>query len=154
MGDIVKALDLIVRESSGANLEELARDIAKDQVKSTRKNIERGVSPNGKRFKPLAPSTIRSKRRKGQTLKPLIATRKMVDTLAYEVKREAKHVSAKIGATAKTKSGFPYPRVHQRGSRTVPARPFLGFSASDRKSIRSRVQKFNRATLNKAARAR
>tara|TARA_R100000773_G_C4207894_1_gene108224 strand:- start:670 stop:1116 length:447 start_codon:yes stop_codon:yes gene_type:complete len=47
---------------------------AQINVKEIKSGIDRSTGPKGKKFKKLAPSTIKQKRKKGQPLKPLIAT--------------------------------------------------------------------------------
>jgi hypothetical protein len=47
---------------------------AQINVKEIKSGLDRSTGPKGKKFAKLAPSTIKQKRKKGQPLKPLIAT--------------------------------------------------------------------------------
>src|SRR5882724_6265252 len=101
-------------------------------------------SPDGQPWTPLAASTIKRRRkgRKGGTPIPLRDTGVMMGSLAGQALgsvRDIQKAQLIYGTNLKSKTGFPYPSVHQFGSRTVPARPFLGITDSMKIRIREIV---------------
>ena len=108
------------------------------QGQTIRERFNKEQSPEGQKWKPLADATKRRKKRhkRGQ-MKILHDTGELRRSIAYE----AENNSVKVGSVLK------YARIHQfggtihfkkkRGSVTIPARPFLGVTESEKKHITS-----------------
>ena len=79
--------------------------------------IREAFHQSGPGWKPLHPSTVRQKRRRGQSSKPLIATGRLL------------HTAANPSSIQITKTGVihtidvPYAIYHERGTRFIPRRP-------------------------------
>ena len=109
------------------------------QRQTIRERFNKEQSPEGQKWKPLADATIRrrKKRHKRGQMKILHDTGELRRSIAYE----AENNSVKVGSMLK------YARIHQfgvtihfkkkRGSVTIPARPFLGVTESEKKHITS-----------------
>ncbi len=107
------------------------------QRQTIRERFNKEQSPEGQKWKPLAESTKkkRLKRHKRGVMKILHDTGALRRSIAYE----AGNNSVKVGSVLK------YARIHQfggtihfkkkRGSVTIPARPFLGVTESEKKHI-------------------
>lgn len=87
--------------------------VAEDIKTLTDDSFQESRSPDGKRWKPLAPATIRQ-RRQGSS-KPLIDT----GTLRASISARAGKRTVRFG------TNVPYAPVHQFGGEHIPARPFL-----------------------------
>ncbi len=96
------------------------------QRQTIRERFNKEQSPEGQKWKPLAPSTKRRKKRhkRGQ-MKILHDTGALRRSIAYE----AGSNSVKVGSVLK------YARTHQFGRGKIPARPFLGVTESEKKHI-------------------
>lgn len=96
------------------------------QTISERFNKEQ--SPDGQKWKPLSPATIkRKKRHKNGNMKILHDTGELRRSIAYE----ASNNSVRIGSKLK------YARTHQFGRGKIHARPFLGVTENEKKHITS-----------------
>ena len=96
------------------------------QRQTIRERFNKEQSPEGQKWKPLAESTKRRKKRhkRGQ-MKILHDTGALRRSIAYE----AGNNSVKVGSVLK------YARTHQFGRGKIPARPFLGVTESEKKHI-------------------
>ena len=96
------------------------------QRQTIRERFNKEQSPDGQKWKPLAESTKRRKKRhkRGQ-MKILHDTGALRRSIAYE----AGNNSVKVGSVLK------YARTHQFGRGKIPARPFLGVTEGEKKHI-------------------
>ena len=96
------------------------------QRQTIRERFNKEQSPEGQKWKPLAESTKRRKKRhkRGQ-MKILHDTGALRRSIAYE----AGNNSVKVGSVLK------YARTHQFGRGKIPARPFLGVTEGEKKHI-------------------
>lgn len=144
-----------------ARLEEIARQvenmrpayaaIGEALAESTKERFSNSTGPDGKRWAPNAPATVLAKlgeisgayTKKGRLSKkgaaavmskrPLVDTGILQDTIAWQ----ADSTSAEIGTNRFAGEWEGGAAVHQFGSRdgTIPARPFLGVSAGDERTV-------------------
>ena len=97
------------------------------QRQTIRERFNKEQSPEGQKWKPLAESTIRRRKKhhkRGQ-MKILQDTGELRRSIAYE----AGNNSVKVGSILK------YARTHQFGRGKIPARPFLGVTESEKNHI-------------------
>ena len=91
-------------------------------------------SPDGQKWKPLAPATIKAKkkRHKHGQMKILHDTGELRRSINYE----ADNNSVKVGSKLK------YARTHQFGRGKIPARTFLGVTENEKKHIISMFRQY------------
>ena len=104
------------------------------QRQTIRERFNKEQSPEGTKWKPLAPSTIkhRKKRHKKGNMRILQDTGELRRSIAYEASND----SVRIGSKLK------YARTHQFGRDNIPARPFLGVTVSEKKHITSMFSQY------------
>ncbi|MCK5607331.1 phage virion morphogenesis protein [Candidatus Pacearchaeota archaeon] len=125
-------------------------DIAQKIANDAQRNIRRQTSPDGTPFTPLDPKTVRKKRRRGAQF----SRRALYD-------RGVMYRSIKVFKIAKNRYGVQVqargkPRrdlvalIHQEGTPTIPARPFMGISGKTRDWINARMQRWLNSKLAKS----
>ena len=114
------------------------------QRQTIRERFNKEQTPDGQKWKPLAPATIRKrkKRHKRGNMKILQDTGELRKSVAYE----AGNNYVKVGSVLK------YARIHQfggtihfrkkKGSVTIPARPFLGVTDKEKQHITSMFRQY------------
>lgn len=104
------------------------------QRQTIKERFDKEKSPDGQKWKPLAPATIkhRKKRHKGGNMKILQDTGELRRSIAYE----AGDNYVKVGSKLK------YARTHQFGRGKIPARPFLGVTNKEKEHITSMFQQY------------
>ena len=104
------------------------------QRQTIRERFNKEQSPEGQKWKPLAQSTIRrrKKRHKRGNMKILQDTGALRRSIAYE----AGSNSVKVGSV------LEYARTHQFGRGKIPARPFLGVTEGEKKHIVSMFRQY------------
>lgn len=97
------------------------------QRQTIKERFDKEQSPDGQKWKPLAPSTVkhRKKRHKKGNMKILQDTGELRRSIAYEPEDNC----VKIGSKLK------YARTHQFGRGKIPARPFLGVNDMEKQHI-------------------
>jgi len=142
------------------------RGIGELMVESTKERFNSSTGPDGQRWKANALGTVLarlakikgaySKRdgrltKKGATAvtskKPLVDTGILQDTIRYQLTAGGKGVE--IGTNRFAGEWEDGAAVHQFGSRkgTIPARPFLGLSASDEREVLAVLDRFLRQAI-------
>ena len=86
----------------------------------TKRQFDRGVDPDGRRWQPLAPSTILQKMRKGYPLTPLVASGRMSNAAYVRGRGESVEVGIADALV----------EVHQRGTDKIPPREIVGFGSN------------------------
>lgn len=144
-----------------ARLDEIARQVENTRpayqaigellTESTKQRFSDSIGPDGQRWAPNAPATILSRlnqvkgavgkrgklTKKGAAVvmakKPLVETGILQDTISYN----ATDSSVEIGTNRFAGEWDGGAAVHQFGSRNglIPARPFLGVSADDERTV-------------------
>lgn len=144
-----------------ARLEEIARQvdnmrpayaaIGEALAESTKQRFSNSTGPDGKRWAPNAPATVLAKlgeisgayTKKGRLSKkgaaavmskrPLVDSGMLQDTITWQ----ADATSVEIGTNRFAGEWAGGAAVHQFGSRdgSIPARPFLGLSADDERTV-------------------
>lgn len=113
-------------EDLGANPEPMLGEIGGSLETSTRLRFERGEAPDGTPWL----TSIRVRREGGQTL---VKSTRLRDSITHEV----------VGDTVEVGTNVIYAGIHQFGGEagrksrrvTIPARPYLGIDADDRREI-------------------
>ena len=100
---------------------ELMANIAETLHTLTDEAFEFERAPNGTQWADLKPATWKRKR----TKKKLYESGRLQGSL-YASSGKNEDI---VGVNAVSKKGYPYPAVHQFGSKRVPARPFLPIDA-------------------------
>lgn len=97
------------------------------QRQTIKERFDKEQTPEGEKWKPLKPSTIkaRNKRHKTSRMKILQDTGELRRSIKYEADNE----KVKVG------SNLIYARTHQFGRDKIPARPFLGVTKQERQHI-------------------
>lgn len=100
-------------------------------VISQKMNIDEGVSPSG-----AIHLALKRPRPKGhnQENHPLKDSLELYNSIKFTPLEPTDFV--RIGPTAVSKSGFPYPTAQNKGTDTIPRRRFIGLRSSDRTFIR------------------
>ncbi|MFV0481332.1 MAG: phage virion morphogenesis protein [Campylobacteraceae bacterium] len=112
--DTFEALQILNSKSSALLGEHVARPLYNRSVRA----FENQKSAfDSKSWQKLSDKTLKAKKGKGKTL---YHSGSLQNTFAWSVKDN----TAFIGTNAKFR-GYPYPAVHQFGSKFVPKRPFL-----------------------------
>lgn len=91
-------------------------------VADTKRRFLSGIAPDGSRWKPLKPATIRQKIKKygvANAHKPLIGSGAMMNGIDFSVENGRLYVG----------SNKSYAKYHQFGTRSIPARPMIGGQA-------------------------
>jgi phage virion morphogenesis protein len=109
-------------------------DIGEYMLRVTRKRFDDEVSPGGVKWTPLNPEYAARKAAQGGSLDGILKKSGVLrDTIAYRPSPD----SVVIG------SNRPYAAIHQLGGQAgrdrkvnIPARPYLGLSAADRREIK------------------
>ena len=104
------------------------------QKQTIRERFNKEQSPEGQKWKPLSPATIRRRKKhhKKGSMKILQDTGELRHSIAYE----AGNNSVRIGSKLK------YARTHQFGRGNIPARPFLGVTESEKQYITSMFRQY------------
>ena len=104
------------------------------QRQTIRERFNKEQSPDGQKWKSLAPSTIqhRKKRHKKGNMKILQDTGELRRSITYE----AENNCVKVGSKLK------YARTHQFGRGKIPARPFLGVNDAEKQHITSMFKQY------------
>jgi phage virion morphogenesis protein len=130
---------------SAANLRPPLLALGEELTKSTKKRFETSTAPDGTKWAPNKPSTL--KRKKGN--KPLIGK---TGTLAQQISYAVGLDSLMVGSTSPMK----YAAMQQFGGKKsrfpnlwgdIPARPFLGISDADEKMIVNTVDEYLRRAV-------
>lgn len=97
------------------------------QRQTIKERFDKEQTPDGQKWKPLAPSTVkhRKKRHKKGNMKILQDTGELRRSVTYE----AGDNFVKVGSKLK------YARTHQFGRKKIPARPFLGVNDMEKQQI-------------------
>lgn len=108
-------------------------------AESARLRFRDSTAPDGRRWAPLSPVTI-ARRRKGSST-PLLDTGRLRNSITFRADRRSadigtnviyaavQQLGARKGAFGRTRRGSPIPWGN------IPARPYLGVSADDRRDI-------------------
>ena len=104
------------------------------QRQTIRERFNKEQSPDGQKWKPLAESTIkrRKKRHKRGNMKILQDTDELRRSIAYEADSHSVRVGSKL----------KYARTHQFGRGKIPARPFLGVTNNEKEHITSMFRQY------------
>jgi phage virion morphogenesis protein len=119
------------------------KEIGEIVLESVQRNFEEKRSPEGSRWQPLAPSTVKEKLARGRSPTDILIDRGI---LMGSIHRQADAHGVTIG------TNVVYAAVHQfgaafttlKGRRTVriPARPYLGVRDTDWPEIRAALARF------------
>jgi phage virion morphogenesis protein len=104
--------------NKGSDTAPLMAELANHLYNTTFNSLRNETSPDGIKWNPIKAATVRAKKRNKS--KALYDTGNLRDSLTSSSSKN----EAIVGLNA-TKGGYPYPAVHQFGSKTTPARPFL-----------------------------
>lgn len=138
---VLAAMQRLAR--SAANPRPLLLALGEELTKSTKKRFETSTAPDGTKWAPNKPSTL--KRKKGS--QPLIGKTHL---LAQQISYAAGLDSLMVGSSMK------YAAMQQFGGKKsrfpnlwgdIPARPFLGISDADEKMIVGEVSEYLRRAV-------
>ena len=115
------------------------REIGERMVTSTKHNFQTETAPDGKKWAPLDSKYAAAKARQGLSEMILQRSGRLMNSIHPVV--EATQVM--IGTNVRSKTGFPYPIVHQRGAKNagrghnvvIPKREYLGVGRGDNEAI-------------------
>lgn len=126
------------------DLSPVFEDIAEYEGKATRDRFPAGVGPDGRRWRAKSPTTLAGYLRRGDGARPhpligpsgrlgreirQVATRDYAEIGSNLIQAAVMQFGAKRGAFGTSKAGRPLPWGD------IPARPFLGISADDERTI-------------------
>lgn len=147
--DISAGLQLISERLT--DMTPLMQDIGEVLLYGAEERFKAGVDPDGQPWAAKSPVTIENYRRRGDTVsfRPLIGPTKVlsstisvrtgadfVDIGSNAVQAAVMQFGAAKGAFGANKAGRPIPWGD------IPARPFLGFSASDRAGVMDAIEEW------------
>ncbi|MDI9407696.1 MAG: phage virion morphogenesis protein [Candidatus Pacebacteria bacterium] len=143
--------------AKGVNMQPLFRDIGETLMESTKQRFETSTAPDGSRWAANSAVTIaaqlanHSKTRnkngslsaKGRLIvankKPLVSSGVMADTIRYAASGDGVSIGTNRFSSEITGGAavlqFGTGRAGRGGAVTIPARPFLGFSESDKTEV-------------------
>ncbi|MDR1461889.1 MAG: phage virion morphogenesis protein [Azoarcus sp.] len=126
-----------------AGMRPAMKEIGEELLASTTARFPLGVAPDGSRWPTLSPDTVLARIKRGRTgTRPLIDTGQLANTIRYQIIDGGAGVA--IGTNRRYgRSNSANASVHQFGTNragrnrniTIPARPFLGLSASDEDTV-------------------
>ncbi len=118
------------------------KDIGEYMLRKTRQRFDTQTAPDGTRWAPLAPSTVKAKQRRQRTGKPyrtnaspeaiLKDTFTLRDSITYVPGRSSVAIGTNIGYGVYHQSDLPRTKI--------PKRAFLGLDDADRSEIIAIVQ--------------
>jgi phage virion morphogenesis protein len=122
-----------------ADMRPVMREIGERMVASTRHNFETETAPDGTKWAPLSEKYRDAKSRAGLSTMILQRSGKLINSIHPVVGA----TEVRIGTNVRSKTGFPYPIVHQLGTdragrnkkTVIPKREFLGMSHSDNEAV-------------------
>ena len=135
--EIRRALQRLV--DAGQDLRPAFREIGEYLDLATRERFDRAQAPDGTRWAPLKPRTLKRKQRRKRPLDILVDSGDLRDLMRYHVTADR----LEFGTDRK------YGATHQFGDprRNIPARPFLGLSDDDRREVLDILQEHLRIAL-------
>jgi phage virion morphogenesis protein len=123
-------------QAKGANLRVVLDEIGENLIESTQKRISSQTDPDGNRWRAVKSKYAARKTAGKATRDPSDARSRdpkqilfLTGKLKDGINRQAVPGGVSIGSNEK------YAATHQFGRTAIPARPFLGFSASDKAMI-------------------
>lgn len=122
--------DLLRRSGT---LEPALRDIGESLINSTRQRFEDQEGPDGEPWEPLSPTTLGLKPK--NTDKILIQEGDLMRDLVPQVTDDSLEITNNRIYAAMQQFGGQTSPDSMIPNRTIPARPFLGFSATDEQDI-------------------
>lgn len=129
--------------SATANPRSALLAIGEDLVLSTKKRFETSTAPDGTRWAPNKPSTL--KRKKGN--KPLVGkTHLLSQQINYAVDGNCLHIGSPMEYAAMQQFGGQKSKFPNLWG-DIPARPFLGISDADEQMIVSNVADYLRRII-------
>lgn len=160
--EVLEVLGRIAERFSPAGMAPVMQEIGETLAESTQRRFSTSTGPDGKRWAPLAKSTVLARlakisgayaKKSGKLsskggvavmgMKPLVETGMLQGTIRYQL------IDGGAGVEIGTnriydKKGDVNPAVHQFGSRNgkIPARPFLGLSADDKAEVLDILERF------------
>jgi phage gpG-like protein len=158
---VLEVLSRLTERFSPAGMAPVMQEIGETLAESTQQRFSTSTAPDGSRWAPLKESTVLARlakvsgayskktgklTKKGSTarggMKPLVATGILQDTIRYQIINGGAGVE--IGTNRFAGEWEAGAAVHQFGSRNgkIPARPFLGLSASDEAEVLDILQRF------------
>ncbi len=103
------------------------------QRQTIKERFDKEQTPEGEKWKPLAPTTIkRKKRHKRGQMKILHDTGELRKSITYEAGNDYVKVGSKL----------KYARTHQFGRGNIPARRFLGVTEGEKEHISSMLNQY------------
>jgi phage gpG-like protein len=168
---VLAALDRIVASFTPGGMRPVMKEIGEELAESARRHFDAAIGPDGKPWPGLKPGTVLTRYRKmigdlGQShfrkdgslsrrgmeartrigvasAKPLIDTGELSRTLRYQITDGGAGVEIGTNRTFSKTKGVGA-EVHQFGTRDgrIPARPFLGLSASDKTTVLEILDRF------------
>lgn len=108
------------------------------QKQTIKERFDKEQSPEGQKWKPLAPATVkrRLKRHKKGNMKILQDTGELRRNISHPTALQVGDSYVRFGTKLK------YARTHQFGRGKIPARPFLGVNESEKKHITSMFRQY------------
>lgn len=123
---------LQINEFADFNRRAMLAALAETVRKQTIRRFANKTAPDGGKWAPLKPSSVRGRRTSGDIL---VDTGRLRNSIASKV----------YGHTAEIGTNVFYGKFHQFGTRKMVARPFLGISPADAAELRRVAEAFIRA---------
>ena len=147
-GDFNKLLKTLEKASRIDIKNRIGKPVGEALVSSTRERFRTSRAPDGKPWKPLAASTVKSgfkkkDYKKSGGLRKGVAEREAKRLILVQSSQLKNSITSKAeGTQVMVGSNRDYARIHQKGGQAgrrkkvkIPARPYLGFSDADRHEI-------------------
>lgn len=132
--ELLRALDKLIQ--SATSPQPLYQEIGENLLASTRARYLDETDASGKKWAPLSPSYLSSKKKRGSAYptEKLLLTGKMFSSLGFN----ATFSGLELGFSDE----IHYAKWHQTGTPKMPARPPLGFSDGDKSMIINEINEF------------
>jgi phage virion morphogenesis protein len=145
---VLASRDMIARP---LNYSKPLRQVELYLASQARQCFDQQRAPDGT---PWAPLKNPSKARGGSSAKPLRNSGALMASLVGQALGSVRDIDLQgatltYGTNLRSKKGYPYPAVHQFGSATTPARPYLGITDQ----MKARIRQILIAWLEREARS-
>ncbi|MDR2208853.1 MAG: phage virion morphogenesis protein [Azoarcus sp.] len=148
---VLSALNRLAYSLTPSAMRPVMMEIGEELAASTTERFKTGMAPDGSRWPAISDATLLSRLRKGNSsTKPLVDTGALSDPTLNGPRYQIIDGGAGVVVGVNRNFGGANASVHQFGTSragrnrtvTIPARPFLGLSAQDERTVLDIIERF------------
>ena len=143
---VLNALDRLADSLTPSGMRPVMMEIGEDLLDSTRERFKTSTAPDGSVWPELSEKTVLARMNKtgkglrsGTGTKPLVDTGQLSSTIRYQIADGGASVvigtNRSFGAYNSSIHQYGTSRAGRKRNVTIPARPFLGLSAEDERTV-------------------